>query len=86
MVVKTILFQMNFFKMQGIMKEYTIVTTALEETWPDDKQSVLFLGEWCRLYSRKHRWEKMDAEVLEYPWDDRVKLYQNYQSQFLLVH
>ena len=61
------------------MKEYTLVTTALEETWPDDNQPVLFLGEWCRLYPRKQRWEKMDAEVLAYPWDDRAKLYEDYQ-------
>jgi putative transferase (TIGR04331 family) len=62
------------------MKDYILVTTALEETWPDNnKRPVLFLGEWCRLYSRKHRWEKMDAEVLGYPWDDRDKLYQDYQ-------
>jgi hypothetical protein len=39
------------------MKEYTLVTTALEETWPDDNQPVLFLGEWCRLYSKKPLWE-----------------------------
>ena len=72
------------------MKEYYLVTTALEETWPDGNQPVLFLGEWCRLYSRKHRWEKMGAEVLGYPWDDRDKLYQDYQylgdlfEQFLI--
>ncbi len=55
-----------------------LVTTALEETWRDD-EPVLFLGEWCRLYSRKDRWSKMDAEVLPYHWDDRAKLYADYQ-------
>ena len=55
-----------------------LVTTALEETWPDDGP-VLFLGEWCRLYSRKNRWSVMDAEVMPYHWDDRAKLYSDYQ-------
>jgi putative transferase (TIGR04331 family) len=55
-----------------------LVTTALEETWPDGGP-VLFLGEWCRLYSRKNRWSMMDAAVLPYHWDDRAKLYSDYQ-------
>jgi putative transferase (TIGR04331 family) len=39
-----------------------LVTTALEEAWGDGVP-VLFLGEWCRLYNRKHIWSKMDALV-----------------------
>ena len=56
-----------------------LVTTALEETWPEEDQPVLFLGEWCRLYSRKERWSIMNAEVLPYHWDNRKKLYRDYQ-------
>lgn len=59
------------------MKRF-LITTALEEAWLDD-QPVLFLGEWCRLYSRKERWSKMNAEVLSYHWDDRDQLYSDYQ-------
>lgn len=59
------------------MKRF-LITTALEETWRDD-EPVLFLGEWCRLYSRQERWSAMDAEVLPYHWDDRAKLYADYQ-------
>ena len=55
-----------------------LITTALEDTWCDD-EPVLFLGEWCRRYSRKARWADMDAEVLPYHWDDRGKLYADYQ-------
>lgn len=58
--------------------EYFLVTTAMEETWRDG-ESVLFLGEWCRLYGRKDRWGAMDVEVLPYHWDDRAKLYADYQ-------
>ena len=39
-----------------------LVTTALEETWGEGVP-VLFLGEWCRLYNRKHIWSEMDALV-----------------------
>ena len=54
-----------------------LITTALEETWRED-EPVLFLGEWCRRYSRKDRWLKMDAEVRPYHWDDRAKLHADY--------
>lgn len=41
-----------------------LVTTADERSWKFDRP-VLFLGEWCRLYGRKHIWEGMDAVVAE---------------------
>ena len=57
-----------------------LITTALEDTWPNDPETpVLFLGEWCRLYLRKERWSKMNAELIPYHWDDRNKLYSDYQ-------
>jgi putative transferase (TIGR04331 family) len=43
---------------------------------------MLFLGEWCRLYSRRHRWSTLDAVVLPYHWDDGEKFLSD--SQFLL--
>jgi putative transferase (TIGR04331 family) len=39
-----------------------LITTADERTWKFDRP-VIFLGEWCRLYSRKHVWQSMDAIV-----------------------
>ena len=39
-----------------------LVTTALEETWGDGVP-VLFLGEWCRRYNRKHIWSEVDTLV-----------------------
>lgn len=39
-----------------------LITTADERTWKFDRP-VLFLGEWCRLYDRKHVWQGMDAIV-----------------------
>jgi len=58
----------------------TLITTSDERTWPKDTaEPVLFLGEWCRRYSRKHVWSKYDAKVAPYHWDDRTKLYEDYQ-------
>lgn len=39
-----------------------LITTADERTWKFDCP-VIFLGEWCRLYDRKHIWQDMDAIV-----------------------
>lgn len=54
-----------------------LVTTALEESWPEEGQ-VLFLGNWCQLYERKEKWLSMDFKVLPYHWDDRKKLYNDF--------
>ena len=45
----------------GKEKRY-LITTADERTWKFDRP-VIFLGEWCRLYDRKHVWQHMDAIV-----------------------
>lgn len=39
-----------------------LITTADERTWKFDRP-VVFLGEWCRNYDRKHIWQDMDAVV-----------------------
>ena len=39
-----------------------LITTANEKTWKFDRP-VIFLGEWCRLYDRKHIWAKMDSII-----------------------
>ena len=41
-----------------------LITTADESTWKFDRP-VIFLGEWCRIYDRRHIWESMDATVAE---------------------
>lgn len=55
-----------------------LVTTALEDTWPAEDVPVLFLGEWCRRYVQKSAWEKRDAVVAPYHWDNREKLQNDY--------
>ena len=58
--------------------ERLLVSTEMEETWGDG-EPVLFLGEWCRRYSRWDRWSKLDAEVLPYHWNDKAKLLRDRQ-------
>lgn len=55
-----------------------LITTALEDSWVFDAP-VLFLGEWCRMYGRQHVWKNMDAKVVSYHWNDRVKLKDDYE-------
>ena len=39
-----------------------LITTADERAWTFDR-SIVFLGEWCRRYDRRHVWSTMDAVV-----------------------
>jgi len=41
-----------------------LITTADERTWKFDRP-VIFLGEWCRIHSRKQVWQELDAIVAE---------------------
>lgn len=61
-----------------------LVTTADERTWPKD-QPILFLGEWCKLYARRHVWSKMNAQVVPYHWDDRNKFFRDH-SYLMSLH
>ena len=45
----------------------------------DLTEPVLFLGEWCKRYSRRERWQYLNAHTASYHWDDREKLYKDYQ-------
>ncbi len=54
-----------------------LITTADQRFWKTD-EPILFLGEWCKIFSDKHIWEKLDYEVLPYHWDDRKRLSSDY--------
>jgi putative transferase (TIGR04331 family) len=54
------------------MKRF-LVTTSLKKTWPSSNTPILFIGEWCLLYSEKDNWGKLDFRVLPYHWDNRKK-------------
>jgi len=51
----------------------------MEESWPK-AEAILFLGDWCRLYSRKEIWSVLEHEVMPYHWDERAKLYSDFQK------
>lgn len=54
-----------------------LITTALEETWPDDGP-VVFLGEWCRRYSRREQWRSLDGIVAPYHWSEPAQRDRDY--------
>ena len=54
-----------------------LVTTALEESWCVDSP-IIFLGEWCKLYSNKAIWQDLKTTTCNYHWDDRNKLFQDF--------
>jgi putative transferase (TIGR04331 family) len=58
---------------------YHLVTTALESTWPEEETEVLFLGEWCKLHSKKDLWSKYNSFTLPFHWDETGKLIKDYQ-------
>ena len=47
------------------MTDRVLITTADERSWPDNSEKVLFLGEWCRRYERKHVWSKYNFKVAD---------------------
>ena len=55
-----------------------LITTADENTWKKDEK-IIFLGEWCKRYSRNQLWSTLNYEVLPYHWDDRDRLYNDYK-------
>jgi putative transferase (TIGR04331 family) len=59
------------------MVKRLLVTTALEETWGHD-EPILFLGEWCKRYSRKDYWGKINSETVPYHWDSAEKMHKDY--------
>ena len=60
-----------------------LAKTADQRFWQIDKP-VFFLGEWCRLHSKRQDWEKISSEVMSYPWDDRQLMHQaiKYEDEF----
>ena len=64
--------------MKNNMVKKHLVTTAIEYTWTKKNEKILFLGEWCKPYSKKDLWKNLDFEVLDYHWDNRNKFEKDY--------
>jgi putative transferase (TIGR04331 family) len=60
------------------MTDRILITTPMECTWPNKNEPVLFLGNWCKLYSRKDVWSEKDSDIVPYHWDNREKLYKDF--------
>jgi putative transferase (TIGR04331 family) len=54
-----------------------LAVTADERYWRTGEK-ILFLGEWCKRFSRRHVWSALDHETLPYHWDDRALLHRDY--------
>lgn len=50
-----------------------LATTALEETWGKD-ESLVFLGDWCKLSARTSVWTPREYKTVPYHWDERGKV------------
>jgi len=50
-----------------------LATTSIEETWGKSER-IIFLGEWCKIYSRKDTYENRDHITLKYHWSDKKKM------------
>ncbi len=55
-----------------------LVTTADESTWNTEKK-LLFLGEWCRIFSKQEKLEKLSISQHPYHWSDRSKYANDYR-------
>ncbi|MDG1203239.1 MAG: LIC12162 family protein [SAR86 cluster bacterium] len=60
------------------MKTQLLVTTGLEKSWGADEE-ILFLGEWCKPYSKYAQWSKRNFTVIDYHWRDRDKLQRDHE-------
>jgi putative transferase (TIGR04331 family) len=54
-----------------------LATTALEEFW-DTTKPVVFLGDWCLLYSRQNVWKPLNGDVLQCIWKDEQRFIEAY--------
>jgi len=50
-----------------------LVTSAIEKTWGKE-QEIIFLGEWCKLYPRRHIWLKRNFSTISNLWTDKNKM------------
>ena len=50
-----------------------LATTADQRFWKTN-ETILFLGEWCRLYEKKTVWSQLGHEVLPHHWNNQSKL------------
>ena len=60
-------------------KNKVLVTTALDTSWGELNQKIIFLGEWCKRFSKRNLWSHLDYETIDFHWRDRQKLENDHQ-------
>jgi putative transferase (TIGR04331 family) len=61
-----------------------LVTTANQKYWKTDEK-ILFLGEWCKIYSEKHIWSNLDHETLPWCWG-KYQEWESHQTYLEEIH
>lgn len=56
------------------VKKKILATTALNHSWGDSQEKIVFLGEWCKKHSMKNLWSSREHRTIDYHWADRKKL------------
>lgn len=56
------------------VKKKILATTALDLSWGDSQEKIVFLGEWCKRYSMKNLWSSREHRTIDYHWANRKKL------------
>lgn len=56
------------------IKKKILATTALDISWGDAQEEIVFLGEWCKKYSMKNLWSSREHRTINYHWANRKKL------------
>ena len=51
-----------------------LATTALDSFWDLEAKKIIFLGEWCKLYTKQNRNRDINSETLEYIWKDENEI------------
>lgn len=54
-----------------------LVTTAIENSWGNNEE-IIFLGEWCKLFSRKKIWNQRESYTMPYHWCNSSVKYNDY--------
>ncbi len=57
--------------------KYYLATTAQDFLWDTDK-SIIFLGEWCRVYDKRSFWKSLDGRVLDNAFCDVESTHEAY--------
>ncbi len=56
------------------VKKKILATTALNHSWGNSQEKIVFLGEWCKRHSMKNLWSSREHRTIDYHWADRKKL------------